>query len=77
MTTISSLQDEFKNKKIENPQPKNMIELGITFVPQKLRMLNTLSVAENLLQKNRKISSTKSKTLSMSKNVGLNFEKIS
>ena len=25
-----------------------MIELGITFVPQKLRMLNTLSVAENL-----------------------------
>ena len=39
---------QFKNKKIENPQPKNMIELGITFVPQKLRMLNTLSVAENL-----------------------------
>ena len=35
---------QFKNKKIENPQPKNMIELGITFVPQKLRMLNTLSV---------------------------------
>merc|ERR1711871_597796 len=39
---------QFKNKKIENAQPSNMIELGITFVPQKLRMLNTLSVAENL-----------------------------
>ena len=38
----------FKNTKIENAQPKTMIELGITFVPQKLRMLNTLSVAENL-----------------------------
>ena len=30
---------QFKNKKIENPQPKNMIELGITFVPQKLECL--------------------------------------
>ena len=38
----------FKSTKIENAQPKTMIELGITFVPQKLRMLNTLSVAENL-----------------------------
>ena len=38
----------FKDNKIENAQPKTMIDLGITFVPQKLRMLNTLSVAENL-----------------------------
>jgi len=38
----------FNDTKIQNAQPRTMIELGITFVPQKLRMLNTLSVAENL-----------------------------
>jgi ABC-type sugar transport system ATPase subunit len=38
----------FQDNLIDNPTPSTMIEMGITFVPQKLRMLNTLSVAENL-----------------------------
>ncbi len=47
----------FDNKEIREANPLKMIELGITLVPQKLKMLNTLSVAENLfcgnLPKNR------------------------